>query len=95
MSTMTMSADAFRAALLRDGWEVLDRTYPAGHAVPEHSHPFEARLLVTEGAFTLTCGGTPTTYRAGEQFAVPAGVRHAEATGAEGAQLVVGRRHPA
>lgn len=87
--------DAFRAALLRDGCEVLERHWPTGYVAPEHAHDFDARLMVTEGSFTLTVDGTARTYAAGETFTVPAGRRHAEAAGPGGVRLLIGRRHPA
>jgi quercetin dioxygenase-like cupin family protein len=89
-----MEARDFTDILRGEGFtEVLDRDLPPGRSVPEHSHPFDAKLLITGGAFTLTRGGQATTYRPGEVLSVPAGDRHAELAGPEGARFIAGRRH--
>ena len=89
-----MDARDFADILRMEGFnEVLDRDLPPGKAVPEHSHPFDAKLLITGGAFTLTRDGQATTYGPGDVFSVPAGHRHAELAGPEGARFIAGRRH--
>ena len=89
-----MDVRDFADLLRSEGFtEVLDRSLPPGRVVPEHSHPFDAKLLVTGGAFTLTRDGRATTHGAGDVFSVPAGHRHAELAGPEGADYIAGRRH--
>jgi quercetin dioxygenase-like cupin family protein len=62
---------------------------------PEHVHPFDARLLVTEGAMIIVRDGAPTrTYIAGQTFEMPVGTKHSETAGADGATYVAGRRVP-
>ncbi len=91
-----MDQTDFAAILKTEGFnEVLSRSLRPGHAVPEHTHPFDAKLLVTAGAFTLTRAGIATTYGPGEVFSVPAGRRHAELAGPDGARYIAGRRHQA
>jgi quercetin dioxygenase-like cupin family protein len=75
--------------------ETLTRSLPPGQAVPEHTHPFDAKLLVTGGAFTLTRDGRAVTYGPGEVFSVPFGQPHAELAGVEGAEYIAGRRYKA
>ena len=67
----------------------------AGALNPEHAHEFDARLLVIEGAMTITAEGQERTYRAGDSFAMTAGCRHTEQCGPEGARYLAGRRYPA
>jgi quercetin dioxygenase-like cupin family protein len=60
---------------------------------PEHAHEFDARLLVLEGAMTITVDGSERTYRAGDTFTMTAGCRHSERAGHEGARYLAGRRY--
>ena len=88
-----MDRASFAAALAAEGYAgPLDRRMEAGQVVPEHSHPFDVRLLVLEGEFILDQGGTSRRYGPGEAFEVAAGVPHAERFGPEGATYLVGRR---
>jgi quercetin dioxygenase-like cupin family protein len=94
---MTSSIDeaGFRAGLARDGYEAVERSLPPGPQGETHTHPFDARLLVLEGAFTVTRDGQPITHRPGDIFEVPAGTLHAEQPGPEGVRYIAGRRHAA
>lgn len=83
----------FEAALRSDGFqEVVTKFVPHAPPTPEHSHPFDVRALVLEGAITLTAGGQSRTYGPGDVFVMAHGRPHAEAIGAEGVRYVVGRR---
>ena len=56
-----------------------------GAVNPTHVHPFDARLLVVDGAMTIERDGAPTqTYRTGETFEMPNGCRHSETAGDAG-----------
>ena len=93
MSTATIDEAGFRAGLVRDGFEVLDRDLPPGPPGETHAHPYDARLLILGGAFTVTRDGVAVTHRPGDICEVPAGCVHAEAVGPEGARFIAGRRH--
>jgi quercetin dioxygenase-like cupin family protein len=55
--------------------------FDAGQGLTEHTSPFEAFVLVLEGALTLTIGGTPVQATPGTIVRLPATVPHAvEAT---------------
>jgi len=88
-----MDAAAFEAELRRDGYEVLHRELGPGVAVPEHSHPWDVRLLVLEGEITVECEGQRRTCGAGDTFGLEAGLRHSELHGPQGVRLIAGRRH--
>ncbi len=91
-----MDRMAFETELRDQGYaELVDRRMAANAVNPEHAHEFDARLLVLEGAMTITSAGEERTYRAGETFAMTAGCRHTERGGAEGARYLAGRRHQA
>jgi mannose-6-phosphate isomerase-like protein (cupin superfamily) len=90
-----MDSQTFTAAARAAGYdEIVEREMPAGFRDAEHTHAFDARILVTEGEFTITLGGATRTYGAGESFEVPAGTPHAEAVGAALLRYTVARRHP-
>lgn len=88
-----MDRASFAAALAADGYEgPLDRRMEPGQEVHEHTHPFDARLLILEGEFILERDGATRSYGPGEMFEVPAGVEHVERFGPQGATYLVGRR---
>jgi quercetin dioxygenase-like cupin family protein len=93
MSLTAIDEAGFRAALARDGYEAVERSLPPGPPGGAHTHPFDARLLILEGALTITLEGAAATYGPGDTCEVPAGRVHAEATGPEGVRYVAGRRH--
>ena len=88
-----MDRATWEAALAEDGFAIpLDRRMAGGEVVPEHTHPFDARVLVLEGEYLLTEAGTTRRYGPGEGFELPANIPHAEAVGPKGAVFLVGRR---
>jgi len=90
-----MDQATFEAELRQQGYaEIVDRRMEANSINPEHAHEFDARLLVLEGAMTITAEGEQRTYRAGDTFAMTAGCRHTEACGSDGARYLAGRRYP-
>jgi quercetin dioxygenase-like cupin family protein len=91
-----MDQASFEAELRAAGYhEVALREMAANAVNPEHSHPFDARLLVLDGEMTIACEGEVRTYRAGDTFAMAAQRRHSERSGPQGARYLAGRRHPA
>lgn len=51
--------------------------FDAGQGLSEHTSPFEALVMVLEGACTLTIGGTPVRATPGTIVRMPADVPHA------------------
>jgi len=89
-----MNASEFEAQLRADGYTETETKALAERPTNDgHGHPYAVRGLVLAGAFTVIENNTPTTYRPGEVFAVAAGCVHSERVGAEGAQIVVGRKY--
>jgi quercetin dioxygenase-like cupin family protein len=89
-----MNRAEFEAELHADGYrEIVDRRMDENATNPEHSHDFDARLLVLEGEMTITIEGKEHIYRAGDTFAMNAGCRHTEQSGASGARYLAGRRY--
>lgn len=88
-----MSPTDFEKSLRAEGYdEVLTRTWQANQQVPEHTHPFDARVLVLEGEVTLAWQGQQRTCRVGDVFTMDAGVPHTESYGPAGARFLAGRR---
>ena len=87
-----MDRQLFESELKRDGYEIATNTTVGAKVNPEHSHPFDVRAMVLDGALTLTSEGTTTTYRAGETFTMAKGCLHSESYGPEGAVTLFGRK---
>lgn len=87
-----MDQATFELELKRDGYEAMVNTTPGAKVNPEHSHPFDVRAMVVQGAMTLTRGGEVRTYKAGEIFSMPRGCLHFESYGPEGAVILLGRK---
>jgi quercetin dioxygenase-like cupin family protein len=89
---MPMNRVEFESELQAQGYrEIVDRRMQANETNPEHSHEFDARLLVLEGEMTILSEGKERTYRTGETFVMAAGCRHTERSGAEGVRYLAGR----
>lgn len=64
--------------------------FDAGQSLAEHSAPYEALVVVIEGAITITVGGVPAQATAGTVVYMPANVPHAlEATAVSRLLLVM------
>jgi len=89
-----MNKTEFETALREQGYqEVADRRMEPNKTNPEHSHEFDARLLILEGELRITFEGAERTYRAGDTFAMSAGCLHTEHCGPEGVRYLAGRRY--
>ena len=74
--------------------EIVDRVMEPNKFNGEHSHEFDACVMVVEGEMTITRHGKPETFRAGDVCTLAAGTPHTEKCGAAGARYLAGRRHP-
>ena len=89
-----MDKEEFAAQLRSGGYSEIEmKTLHPRPANEGHGHPYAVRGLVLAGTFTVIQENRPTTYRAGEVFAVPAGCVHSEEVGTEGAQILLGRKY--
>ncbi len=79
------TALGFDAALVRE-WD-------ASHKTPEHTHPFDANVLVIKGDYLLGCGGETKQLQAGDFFSLEANVPHWEHYGEQGALIWVARKN--
>src|SRR5688500_2088426 len=67
---------ASRVLAKTDGGNVTLFSFDAGQALSEHTAPFDALVLVLEGALTLTIGGTSVTAIPGTIVRMPANIPH-------------------
>jgi quercetin dioxygenase-like cupin family protein len=91
-----MDRATFEATLTQEGFEIVSISMQPDKVNPEHVHPFDARVMVVEGAMTVDREDTGArTFQPGEWFELQAGCRHSETAGGAGASYVAGRRLPA
>lgn len=78
-SLITPTADGIASRILAktSGGNLTLFAFDAGQGLTEHTSPFEALVLVLEGACTLTIGGTPVRATAGTIVRMPADIPHA------------------
>lgn len=87
-----MNQKEFECELRRDGYQIVYNGFKPGEVNADHSHEWDARLMILGGEITLTRGGKSETFRAGDTCAVPAGQQHTEHVGPEGVAYIAGRR---
>lgn len=88
-----MDIAGFENNLKADGFQEIETKRLLQTCNPEHSHPFDVRALVLDGAIALGVAGESRTYAKGDVFSMPANCRHTEEVGTEGVQYLFGRRH--
>ncbi|MFI5184190.1 MAG: cupin domain-containing protein [Vicinamibacteria bacterium] len=68
---------ASRVLAKTSGGNVTLFAFDVGQGLTEHTSPFDALVMVLEGALTLTIGGKPVHARPGTLVRMPAGEPHA------------------
>lgn len=90
--TPTAGGIASRVLSKAGGGNVTLFAFDAGQGLTEHTTPFDALVLILEGAMTITVGGVPVTATAGTLVRMPANVPHGlEATEASRMLLLMVR----
>ena len=85
---------ASRVLAKSGGGNVTLFAFEQGQALSEHTSPFDALVLVLEGAMALTIGGRPVEAGAGTVTRLPAGVPHALDARVRTRMLLVMLREP-
>ena len=75
--TPTEKGIASRVLAKTGGGNVTLFAFDAGEELTEHTSPFDAFVIVLQGAFTLTIGGQPVKATPATIVRMPAGVAHA------------------
>jgi quercetin dioxygenase-like cupin family protein len=86
-----MDQSEFEAELRRDGYQIVYNGFRPGEVNAEHTHDWDARLMILGGEITITRDGKSETFHAGDT-AVTAGERHTEHVGPQGVAYIAGRR---
>ena len=75
----TTRTDLQRHDLSVPGWESLQAlvSFAPGSSFPNHRHPGEEIIYVTQGTIEYEVAGKPVTVKAGEALFIPYGVAHA------------------
>jgi quercetin dioxygenase-like cupin family protein len=68
---------ASRVLAKTNGGNITLFAFDAGQGLTEHTSPFDALVMVLEGALTLTIGGAPVRATPGTIVRMPADVPHA------------------
>jgi len=87
-----MNQSDFEADLRREGYQIFYGGMRAGEANADHTHDWDARVMVIGGEITMTRGGKAQTLQAGDSCAVAAGEVHAEHVGPHGVAYIARRR---
>ncbi len=83
---------SFEQHLRAEGYRVVNSSLRPNMVDPDHTHDFDAKIMVLGGEITITRDGKPETFTPGQWCEVPAGQVHAEHVGPEGVAYVAGRR---
>jgi quercetin dioxygenase-like cupin family protein len=92
--TPTEKGIASRVLARTGGGNVTLFAFDAGEELSEHTAPFDALVLVLEGAMTLTIGGTAVRAEPGTIVRMPAHVPHAVHAGEPSRMLLIMLREP-
>jgi quercetin dioxygenase-like cupin family protein len=87
-----MSRKQFEEMLAAEGYAAVDRTMDPSMVVPDHTHDFDAKLLITSGEISVTVAGKTQTCGPGDQFELAKGTVHSEVVGPDGVSFIAGRR---
>lgn len=91
-----MNQAEFEKKCAAEGYaDIVDRNMEADHFNAEHSHEFDAYVLLLDGEMTISRQGKAELFHAGDLCTVPAGTVHTEKCGPTGAHYLAGRRYPA
>ena len=91
-----MDEAQFKQACLNEGYgEAEPLACEPGHSNDMHTHDFSAFLFVREGEFTVVRETGKKTHLPGDTCKVDSGTLHSERIGANGASVLVGRKHAA
>ena len=81
-----------RQILSRRGHKnIVTVTFPSGHTVDTHEHPFDADFVIVSGNMKLRVADKEYNLTSGNEFQLGAGIKHSEFMGKEGVTLVSAR----
>ena len=81
-----------RTILSRRGHKnIVTVTFPKGHVVDTHEHPFDADFVVVSGSIKIVVADKEYNLTPGDEFQLGAGIEHSEFMGEDGVILVSAR----
>ena len=92
--TPTTHGIASRVLARTGGGNLTLFAFDAGQELSEHTAPFDAFVIVLEGSFTLTIGGSVSQATTGSIVLMPADVPHAVAAPEPARMLLLMLREP-
>jgi quercetin dioxygenase-like cupin family protein len=87
-----MTPIEFDADLRREGYQVMNVSLAPNQLNPDHTHEFDARVMVLTGEITITRDGQARLLRPGDYWLTPAHAVHSELAGPEGVAIIIGWR---
>jgi quercetin dioxygenase-like cupin family protein len=84
-----MTPIEFDADLRREGYQVMNTSLAPNQLNLDHTHEFDARIMVLAGEITITRDGQAKMYRPGDYWMTPAHTVHAELAGPEGVAIIM------
>ena len=84
-----MNTEAFREALLKDGFTVVERTVEPNSRLEEHDHAWEVKAMSTAGSFYVHTEAQQKTYAEGVVFTHAANETHTEGADEDEASLLI------
>ena len=66
-------------------------TFPSGHTIDTHEHPFDADFVIISGNMKLKVADKEYNLTPGNEFQLGAGIKHSELMGEDGVILVSAR----
>ena len=66
-------------------------TFPKGHVVDTHEHPFDVDIVIVSGSIKIVVADKEYNLTPGDEFQLGAGIEHSEVIGEDGVTLVSAR----
>ena len=70
---------------------VVTVTFPKGHVMDTHEHPFDADIVIVSGSIKIVVADKEYNLTPGDEFQLGAGIKHSEFMGDDGVTLVSAR----
>ena len=70
---------------------VVTVTFPKGHVMDTHEHPFDADIVFVSGSIKIVVDDKEYNLTSGDEFQLGAGIEHSEFIGEDGVTFVSAR----
>ena len=83
--------DAKKILSDRDHRNIVTVTFPKGHVMDTHEHPFDADIVIVSGSIKIVVDDKEYNLASGDEFQLGAEIEHSEFIGEDGVTLVSAR----